>query len=410
MRLILATLCTLLVAAPAAAAAPDVTTGPADPVGQTTATLTGTVDPNSVATPYHFEYGTTATYGLTTAEGAAGAGDDPVAVQAAVSGLTAATTYHYRLVAGGVAGGDRTFTTTAAPANPSPPGISGLRATDRTAHAARLTARIDPNRAATTWHVEWGLTTALGNRTPERSLPAGDVAVAVAEPLAGLPASTRVYWRVVATNAAGVRRSGRTSFTTARELTGTVLSVLPQTTTWSGSLTFTGRVSGTGVNGIRVLLEESAFPFTAGWREVDSDRTDRGGAFAFAPREAFQATRYRAVPLVAPAAASAPEQTRVRARVRISRTHRTRRSLRLSGRVNPGLPAGRAILQRRMASGHWRGVRRRALRPVDAVDSTYSFRVLRAERARRYRVVVAARDGGAHARGYSRSLLVGARR
>src|SRR5918994_6878094 len=104
----------LILLAPATAAAqgpPTVVTGTAQP-GTTTATLNGTIDPNLTATSYHFEYGTTTEYGLDTPTQSAGSGDDPVPVQATVSGLTASTTYHYRLVAGDVRGADATFTTT----------------------------------------------------------------------------------------------------------------------------------------------------------------------------------------------------------------------------------------------------------------------------------------------------------
>ena len=93
----------------------------------------------------------------------------------------------------------------------------------------------------------------------------------------------------------------------------------------------------------------------------------------------------------------------------IRRTQRTRRTLRLTGRVNPGLPAGRATLQRRTRSGGWASLRRRPLQARDELHSTYGFRLRRGQRARLYRVVVAPRDGGAHARGRSRALLVGAR-
>ena len=97
---------TLLAAAlPAAASAqtpvepPVAVTGAADSLTETTANLNGSVDPNGTATTYHFEYGTSAGYGLVTPEADAGAGTDPVAVQAPITGLTRNTTYHYRLVA-----------------------------------------------------------------------------------------------------------------------------------------------------------------------------------------------------------------------------------------------------------------------------------------------------------------------
>ncbi len=410
MRLILITLLALsLLPATAAAQEPAVTTGPAEPVGQTTATLNGTVDPNGTARTWFFEYGTTTAYGLKTADGSTGAGDEPVPVQSAVQNLTASTTYHFRLVADGVAGADHTFKTTAAPANPAPPAISGLRASEVTATSARVSAVIDPNRAATTWHVEWGASTNLGNRTPNQTLPAGDAGVPVSLVLEGLPARRRIYWRVVASNAAGVRRSARTSFVTARAPSSVTLSVFPALTTWSRTVAISGRVFGVGVGGIVVALEQSAFPYEAGFHQVATARTNGTGEFRFAALPVFLATRFRAVPQIAPGVASPVLETRVRSRVSIRTRRRTRRSVRLRGRVNPGLPAGRATLQRHTRSGRWRPVARRALRARDDVRSTYSFKVRRASRARRYRVRVAAHDGGAHARGYSRSVWVARR-
>ena len=409
MRLIPITL-TVLALLPAAAAAqsPTVATGPAGPVGETTATLTGTVDPNGSETTYRFEYGTTTDYGLLTPEQTAGAGDDPVTVQAAVQGLTAATTYHFRLVAGGVAGADGSFTTGPAPLNPAPPGISGLRASDRTATSARLTARIDPNRAATGWYVEWGTSTSFGNRTAEQLLPAGDGAVGIATALEGLPPHQRIYWRVVATNAAGTRRSGRTSFTTLRAPTGVALSVFPALTTWSGTVSIGGRVEGAGVNGLAVALQQTSFPFSSGFHEVDTARTSRTGAFTFAPQQVFIATRYRAVVLSAPSVTSTIATARARARVGIRRTQRTRRTLRLTGRVNPGLPAGRATLhgaRARAAGRACAGARcRRATsctRPTASGSGAGSARGSTASSSPR---------GTGRARaGRSRALLVGAR-
>src|SRR5439155_17492828 len=66
-------------------------------------------------TSYHFEYGTTATYGASTPAADAGAGGADVPVSATLSGLAASTTYHYRLVAtnavGTTFGTDRTVVT-----------------------------------------------------------------------------------------------------------------------------------------------------------------------------------------------------------------------------------------------------------------------------------------------------------
>jgi hypothetical protein len=96
----------------------------------------------------------------------------------------------------------------------------------------------------------------------------------------------------------------------------------------------------------------------------------------------------------------------VRARVRVHRGRKTRRAVWLTGAVNPGLPAGRAVLQRRVRFG-WRSVRRRGLAQQTDVRSVYAFKVRRRQRSSLYRVRVDPRDGGAHARGFSRAISVG---
>ena len=78
-----------------------------------------------MATTYRFEYGTSTSYGLQTAEADAGSGTGAVDASADLSGLTTDTTYHYRVVATNAAGVDRgsdhTLKTAAAP---GPPGAS----------------------------------------------------------------------------------------------------------------------------------------------------------------------------------------------------------------------------------------------------------------------------------------------
>jgi hypothetical protein len=105
----------LLAPAAASAAKPEVTTGGASSVTQSTVTLNGKVDANGKATTYYFQIGTTKIYGSTSGDGAAGSSGKPVSVSLAVQGLAPATTYHYRIVArnsdGQRVGRDRTFKT-----------------------------------------------------------------------------------------------------------------------------------------------------------------------------------------------------------------------------------------------------------------------------------------------------------
>jgi len=97
----------------------------------------GTVTPDGRATTYHFEYGPTDAYGTSTPDTSAGAALTAADVAAAIDGLAAGTTYHYRLVAtspdGSAATADRTFTTAATTTGTGGTGGTGGIGDDRTA-------------------------------------------------------------------------------------------------------------------------------------------------------------------------------------------------------------------------------------------------------------------------------------
>jgi alpha-tubulin suppressor-like RCC1 family protein len=104
------------------AVAPTVVTGAASAVTPTSAILHATVNPNgSKVSECKLEYGPTSGYGQSApCAPALGSGTNPVAVAASITGLTASTTYHFRVAATNAAGtsqgADETFTTLAPPA------------------------------------------------------------------------------------------------------------------------------------------------------------------------------------------------------------------------------------------------------------------------------------------------------
>ncbi|MFZ1925622.1 MAG: hypothetical protein WAU42_05720, partial [Solirubrobacteraceae bacterium] len=96
---------------------PTVSTGTEPEAREFGATLGGNVNPNGADTSYHFQYGRTTEYGLSTTEVDAGSGRSSTPVSATVSGLQANTTYHFRIVASNSSGMisrglDHVFTTT----------------------------------------------------------------------------------------------------------------------------------------------------------------------------------------------------------------------------------------------------------------------------------------------------------
>jgi Ca2+-binding RTX toxin-like protein len=82
----------------------NVTTGGVQISSPTTASLTATVDPNSVGTSYYFEYGTNGALTLRTQPVSVGANLDPRQVIADLTGLSPGTSYDYRIVSSGPSG------------------------------------------------------------------------------------------------------------------------------------------------------------------------------------------------------------------------------------------------------------------------------------------------------------------
>ena len=100
-------------------AGPTTVTDAATAISESSATLNATVDPNEVEVEScKFEYGTTTSYTASVpCSSKPGSGTTPVAVSAALTGLRANTTYHFRILAatlgGRGEGADETFRTAA---------------------------------------------------------------------------------------------------------------------------------------------------------------------------------------------------------------------------------------------------------------------------------------------------------
>jgi hypothetical protein len=227
-----------------AASAPTAITGPVTSVGPTTATLTGTVNPNGQATTRYFEYGTSTSYGAKTSSVSAGSGTTNVEVSAAVTGLRAGTTYHYRLVAtsgaGTSRGADGIFTTSSAPG-----AVTGT-ATDVTTTSATLNGTVDPNGRATTWYFQYGTSTSYGSKTPAKSAGSGTSSVNVSIAISGLKPGRVYHYRLVATSDAGTSRGADATFSTSgapKAVTAPATAITPTSATLNGTVNPNGRAT-----------------------------------------------------------------------------------------------------------------------------------------------------------------------
>jgi len=198
---------------------PSVTTGQANPVSQTTATVAGGVDPHGLATTYHFDYGTTSSYGSSTGGASGGSGSGSESVSANVGGLMPSTMYHFRLVAtnasGTTDGSDQTFTTQAAP-----PSATTAEANPVGQTTATLNGSVDPHGQATTYHFDYGTSSSYESSTSDSSAGPGSGAQSVSATIGGLTPATTYHFRVVATNRDGTAYGADQTFTAGKSPPG----------------------------------------------------------------------------------------------------------------------------------------------------------------------------------------------
>jgi hypothetical protein len=178
-------------------------------ITRTTATLNASFEGTNDDTHYYFEWGTTTAYGSQSAtppgdDAGATVGHTPLSFD--VSGLTADTTYHYRVVATNSLGTsiaeDKTLHT-----DPAIKELITLPATEVTRTTAIFNGEIDPDGYETTYYFQYGQTTAYGQTVPA---PPGDPVgsttpglKAVSVEVTNLKQNLTYHYRIVGVNETG---------------------------------------------------------------------------------------------------------------------------------------------------------------------------------------------------------------
>jgi hypothetical protein len=200
-----------LAAAPAFATAPEAPiTEAANPIGGTTATLNGKLNPTlSATTGYYFTYapGESCEGVFSTPPGTEKTGKG-VPVSEPVTGLEGSTKYTFCLVATHLEGETTemtsgppiTFTTLAA----KPVAPEGGEVIATTPFSGTVYAFVNPENQTTSCEFEYGTTTAYGKSVPcEPSTLEGGGAQFVSANFTGLTPKSTYFYRVTATNATG---------------------------------------------------------------------------------------------------------------------------------------------------------------------------------------------------------------
>jgi hypothetical protein len=193
---------------------PRVSEESATEITHVAATLNATIDPRGNDTTYQFEYGTSDAYGTSVPVPEADIGIAESGVSQPIGGLQVGVTYHYRVAAtnsaGTVYGHDRTFATL-------PPALIEDSSIDSVGPtSATMLADINPLGSDTSYHFEYGTSSAYGTTVPvpDGDTGAGEAAVRVSQLAGGLQENTQYHFRLVAKNALGSYAGPDQIFTT----------------------------------------------------------------------------------------------------------------------------------------------------------------------------------------------------
>ena len=176
--------------------------------------LSGSVNPENSLAFYRFEYGTSASYGLSTGEAQASSGLGEVTVGPTTIGeLKPGTTYHYRLLvsngSGTSAGEDETFTTLPA----TPPIVSTGTASEVSETAATLSATVDPRGLPSTYEFDLGASTSYGIQVFGLA-GQGTAAETITVSILFLEPGVTYHYRIQASNTDGTSYGADQTFTT----------------------------------------------------------------------------------------------------------------------------------------------------------------------------------------------------
>jgi len=169
--------------------APVVTINPTTNVASFSATLHGSVYPHGLPTTVYFQYGTTINYGHATPVQTK-TGNTYQSISANINGLSASTTYHFRIVATNSAGtrysSDRTFTTLSPTGFPV---VTTNPASNVATFSATLNGSLDPHGLITTVYFQYGTTISYGLTTAPHN-QTGNTFRNVGANISGLSATT----------------------------------------------------------------------------------------------------------------------------------------------------------------------------------------------------------------------------
>jgi hypothetical protein len=219
---------------------------------------------------------------------------------------------------------------------------------------------------------------------------------------------------VVATNADGTTVGDDMTFTTlapggtpkpGNSSNSVTLKAVPTTVIFGRGTTLSGKVTGPSNSGVKVTVEQNAYPFTGGFKTAGTAVTNAQGAYTLAVVPSLN-SRYRVTAKTQPPVTSSEVLVNVRVKVSLKLSDSTPRRgqrVRFSGTVVPAHNGKVARIQRRTSTGGWRTIAKTSLiatTPVNGVARSKYTKRIRIFRNGTFRVRVSPADGD-HVTGYS---------
>jgi hypothetical protein len=270
--------------------------------------------------------------------------------------------------------------------------------------SAVLTGSVNPNASNTSYYFQYGVTKAYGSQTAIADAGSGSKAVAVRLLIKGLQPLTVYHYRLVAVNSAGASIGDDEKLLTTKVPLSLAILSSPNPVPFGGAVTVQGTLSGTENANRAVVLQASAFPFTAGFQSIgNTELTSPTGGFIFTVPSLTSSTQFRVfTPTSKPViSAVASENVAVRVSSHVARTKR-RGFARIYGTVTPAVD-GAQVGMLRIAQGHGILAGGTVAKPLNASSSRFS-RVVRVQKGA-YRVLVKVAPG-AVVSAYGTPLLI----
>jgi hypothetical protein len=197
---------------------PTAITNSATNIGQTSATLNGSFNPNGGNTNIWFEYGTSLTLGTTAGMQSIGSGNSSQDLSFTLNNLNQNTTYYFRAMAsnsnGTTQGSILSFTTGNGGGGNGAPTVFTNTATDVTQTSVTLNGGVNPNGSNTTAWFEYGTSPSFGSTVNYQNVGSGNQLINIIGFLSNLNSNNVYYFRLVAQNSFGTTYGNMLNFVT----------------------------------------------------------------------------------------------------------------------------------------------------------------------------------------------------